>query len=165
MKLESGAINRDTGSSVHAWVTRSNGLAGSIARYADIHAPTLVRGGHAPSEIPICTVVAQLPLPVGFRVVPMGQGKVHVFDIYGTYAQSFDHSFAMNGTYVLCPSFGQFFDYQDRKENPVLPGARVALYKAKAPELVYELGPGIALLAGKQDDIFNRLGLVYENMK
>jgi hypothetical protein len=165
MTFESGRIYPPTESSVHVWLAaQSDILTKSIARYADVYAPLLVKGGNVPSEIPICTVVGQLPLPEGFHIVPINRGKVHVFDKKGVFVRSFDHSFAMNGTNVLCPSFGQFYDYQDWTETPTKPGTRIELYRAKAPELVFGLNPGIALLTGKQDDIFNRLALVYEEL-
>jgi hypothetical protein len=107
-------------------------------------------------------VTRDIILPPGFTTVPTSRGRVHVLDWNRRLNQTFEHSFAHNGDCILCFTFGQFLDYQLEDSIPISPGKRIDYYSAKAPHLITYLGDGVAALCGRRDEIYNKLGLIYE---
>ena len=146
------------------WLNNPVPIVEKVLDYRDRCAFQLTYSGYTASEIPICTVMQELELPDGFTSIPMDRGNVYIFGEDGTYRRKFSHSYATDGTYILCLTFGQFLDYQSDEYIQLIPGLRINQYKEKAPGLVYDLGSGVAALFGRRDDIFNKTGLVYEEI-
>lgn len=112
------------------------------------------------SELYLCSALELLELPDGFIIPPSGMVETCNPDNAFEILDSVGHTFGLCGDFVMCITFGQFYGNQ-YPEAELKPGDRVAGYKQLAPNLITLLDHGIAVLHGRQKDIFDLLRLNY----